>query len=393
MISLLFPALLSFGSGLLLVFSPAVRRLCDPFLPFFPWLVLICGLFLAWRFNRSRLAWTLLLLTAATIFLQFSGAEQQRALNLWLPLLLPLSLLIILLMPEKGFFTPTGMARPLLLILLGGAAALFQQLRPDLVSQMAGMHPAAWLHFDFLPLLPIVLTCGGSLLVSAIWCWRHPEPLETGLLTTQLLSLPALFHPSPLTAATWFGLAGLAPTLAIVEMSLQMAFRDDLTGLRGRRALNESLQRLGARYCVAMVDIDHFKKFNDRHGHDVGDQVLRMVAARLAGVGGGGRPFRYGGEEFAILFPGRGLDECLPELEELRREIEAARFTVRRRYLRPKKRPQHPKPAGNSSRQLKVTVSIGVAQRQRSMDPGMVIKEADKALYRAKKAGRNRVCR
>ncbi|PNU18763.1 GGDEF domain-containing protein [Geothermobacter hydrogeniphilus] len=392
MISLLLPTLLSFGSGLLLVFSSPARRLCDPFLPFLPWLVLVCGLFLAWRFNRSRLAWTLLLLTAATIFLQFSGVGQQMALNLWLPLL-PLSLLIILLLPEKGFFTMAGMARPLSLMLLGGAAALFQQLFPDFARQLAGMHPVAWLHPGFIPSLPIVLAFGGSLLISAIWCWRHPEPLETGLLTTQLLSLPALFHPSPLTAATWFGLAGLAPTLAIVEMSLQMAFRDELTGLRGRRALNESLQRLGARYCVAMLDIDHFKKFNDRHGHDVGDQVLRMVAARLAGVGGGGRPFRYGGEEFAILFPGRGLDECLPRLEELRREIEAARFTVRRRYLRPKKRPQHPKPAGNRNPQLKVTVSIGVAQRQRSMDPGMVIKEADKALYRAKKAGRNRVCR
>ena len=67
-----------------------------------------------------------------------------------------------------------------------------------------------------------------------------------------------------------------------------MAYDDELTGLPARRALNEALARLRGTYTVAMVDIDHFKRFNDEHGHDVGDQILRMVGARLAGVGGGG---------------------------------------------------------------------------------------------------------
>lgn len=80
----------------------------------------------------------------------------------------------------------------------------------------------------------------------------------------------------------------------------QMAFRDELTGLPGRRALNERMQRLGRNYVIAMTDVDHFKKFNDTHGHDVGDQVLRLVASRLSKVTGGGRAHRYGGEEFAL---------------------------------------------------------------------------------------------
>ena len=60
-----------------------------------------------------------------------------------------------------------------------------------------------------------------------------------------------------------------------------MAYHDELTGLPGRRALNEALLRVGSRYAVAMVDVDHFKHFNDAYGHEVGDQVLRMVAAQL----------------------------------------------------------------------------------------------------------------
>jgi len=109
--------------------------------------------------------------------------------------------------------------------------------------------------------------------------------------------LPALFS----------GAALLIMQLAVIQESHNMAFRDDLTGLPSRRALNEQLPGLGSRYAIAMVDVDHFKRFNDTYGHDVGDQVLKVVAARLMGVTGGGRPFRYGGEEFTVLFPGQ---EC-----------------------------------------------------------------------------------
>src|SRR3989442_15763061 len=82
----------------------------------------------------------------------------------------------------------------------------------------------------------------------------------------------------------------------------------------------------------------HFKRFNDTFGHDVGDQVLRMVAARLGTVSAGGKSFRYGGEEVAVLFPGKTADECLPALEELRTTVEETHFTLRGK-LRPRKKP------------------------------------------------------
>src|SRR4029077_13648145 len=87
--------------------------------------------------------------------------------------------------------------------------------------------------------------------------------------------------------------------------------------------------RLEDSYAVAVVDIDHFKKFNDTYGHETGDQVLRLVAAKLATVTGGGRAYRVGGEEFSILFPGKSVREVLPHLELLRSVIEGSQFHVR----------------------------------------------------------------
>jgi diguanylate cyclase (GGDEF)-like protein len=139
-----------------------------------------------------------------------------------------------------------------------------------------------------------------------------------------------------------------------------------------------------------MVDVDHFKRFNDRYGHDAGDHVLRLVAARLAQAPGGGTAYRYGGEEFALLFPGKGADDCLPHLEELRETVATSRFTMRRRF-RPRSKPSAPK--GRKTREaIVITVSIGVAERNnRQSTPDQVVMAADKALYRAKEAGRNRV--
>ena len=146
-----------------------------------------------------------------------------------------------------------------------------------------------------------------------------------------------------------------------------------------------------------MVDVDHFKKFNDTHGHDIGDQVLKLVAARLAEVGGGGIAFRYGGEEFSVLFPGSTLEEALPHLEAIRASIEGYSMAVRAPD-RPKSGEEGSKlrgggeKSGSPEKHLSVTVSIGACgPRKKSRAPAQVIKAADEALYRAKQGGRNRV--
>ena len=190
---------------------------------------------------------------------------------------------------------------------------------------------------------------------------------------------------------------GLMVILAILIDSHDMAYRDELTRLPSRRALNQGLLSLGQRYTIAMLDIDHFKKFNDKHGHDVGDEVLKMVASKIAHVDGGGKPYRYGGEEFTIVFSGKSKQQVAVHLESLRAAIEAYKMVVRQidrktditgskedREYRGKNDPKH--------KTLSVTISIGFAERSAiCKNPEEVIKAADQALYRAKDQGRNRV--
>jgi PleD family two-component response regulator len=170
-----------------------------------------------------------------------------------------------------------------------------------------------------------------------------------------------------------------------------------------------ALRRLQDPYSIAVADIDHFKRFNDSYGHDTGDQVLRLVATRLAQVTGGGQAFRCGGEEFMILFPGKRMGDVVDHLENLRITIENSQFRTRggdrRKSPRGPDRRNQPRSKRTGKAQairqldqpadpvsLSVTVSIGVASSARErFHPKSVLEAADKALYRAKANGRNRV--
>lgn len=186
-------------------------------------------------------------------------------------------------------------------------------------------------------------------------------------------------------------LSGLVLDIALIKDFYSMAYLDELTGLPARRALREELLKLGNNYSIAMLDIDFFKKFNDKYGHDIGDQVLQMVALMMKKTKGGAKVFRYGGEEFTILFSSKGVEEAAVYLDELRESIANRPFTVRSKN-RPKNKPE--KDVINKSSEgiekVKITVSIGVAEKKNNhKNANEVIKEADNALYKAKEKGRN----
>jgi GGDEF domain-containing protein len=199
--------------------------------------------------------------------------------------------------------------------------------------------------------------------------------------------------PGSVSSAPWpvfFSFSALFVLGGLYGMTWRRAYLDELTGMPGRRAFDESLRRLGRKYAIAMVDVDHFKRFNDRYGHQVGDQILRFIASRLKGVSFG-LAFRYGGEEFAIIMPGRKVHAVLPLLERLRQSIEAYKFTIRGENRPLCNPPQGARPS-DGQEQVGVTVSIGVAGRS-FLQPTAeaVLRTADEALYQAKRMGRNRV--
>jgi GGDEF domain-containing protein len=235
------------------------------------------------------------------------------------------------------------------------------------------------------------------------------KPVESGLLWALAASFVALrFGGVGRVPTGYFAAAAVILAGAVVETSYLLAYHDELTTLPSRRAFHDALLRLEPPYSIAMVDIDHFKRCNDTYGHDMGDQVLRMVASRLGRVTGGGSAYRCGGEEFAILFPGKTTAEVLYHLEKLRADIETSTLRLRgpdrrqqergpdRRNPRPRGRAQ----AGHAIRQLarastsetvSVTASMGVATSKAKASAEQVVQAADKALYRAKAAGRNRI--
>ncbi len=391
--SKLVPEVPILAAATLLVTLPSLRGPATGLATVFPFTVVAAALLLGWRFNRSRLVFAIALL-ALTEYLLLRGVDTARDRFFFhtLTFLLPINLALVALLPERGTLTPAGLVRWVLL----GVQAL-------VVVFLARSFPEKALKFLTTHLLParvtgwtpvqqpsiIAFVAIGALLTMA-WL-REPQSPVRGYFYACIAVFAALSSPAAGPGQEiWLASAGLILVIAVIEASYMMAYRDGLTELPGRRALNEALPRLSGQFSVAMVDVDHFKRFNDTYGHDAGDHVLRLVAARLAQAPGGGTAYRYGGEEFAVVFPGKGQDECLPHLEELREMVETHRFTMRRRF-RPRIKPKTDKER-KSRQAIMITVSIGVAERNhRNTSPDQVVQAADKALYRAKEAGRNRV--
>jgi two-component system chemotaxis response regulator CheY len=172
-------------------------------------------------------------------------------------------------------------------------------------------------------------------------------------------------------------LRGLNTELAAI------ARRDPLTGLANRRALQEDLEvlearvtRYGHRYCMAVLDVDHFKAYNDSCGHQAGDQILKTIAGTLSNqVRTGDSVYRYGGEEFLCIFPEQSLATGTQAVERMRIGLEQLAIP-------------HP---GSPSGVLTLSAGLAMLQPDDIRSASEVLEEADVALYRAKHLGRNRV--
>ena len=281
-----------------------------------PYALCLTGVLIALWFNRGRAFLTLLSLLIAfagfrIALLAGGDSFAARAAFTGVALFVPLNILVLLLLPERGIHYFRNY-RWLLLVLV---EVLFTAWIAS--SGITALSGTAWhsllnnwlIKADPVPLLGRLLMAI-AFVIALFELWTKRNPLDIGMAGALIAFFIACQWPqSEVVFSSFVSAAAAILLIAVLQESHRMAFIDELTGLPGRRALEEKLVALGPVYTIAMVDVDHFKKFNDTHGHDVGDHVLRMVGARLAEVGGGGKPFRYGGEEFSVLFPDQTVAE------------------------------------------------------------------------------------
>lgn len=331
-------------------------------------------LFLSWKINKPGLYFVIAMGFPLTLALVFSFREN-RFLDLQYLSRLALSLTPIVAL---GFI----LARD-----LPGFKKIayfkFLPLNGFLLPQLALVFLAAFGLVVFLnrdhKIKPFLKVVGISLVPFMVAIWAG---LKTGSQATDL----------SLHMVTAFTVICAIQLHAVFQMYWHRVYVDELTDIPNRRALDERLSRLSGEYAIAMMDIDHFKSFNDNYGHDEGDNVLRLVGSVLSKELGD-KVYRYGGEEFCALFMGVSAEDAYMYANKVRRKLAERDF-----YIRKPNSKREPTSAFDrrktkkNGKKVQITISIGLANpNKKSKTAADVVRLADQALYEAKRKGRNRV--
>jgi GGDEF domain-containing protein len=371
----------------------------DANLHILPYVIFGIGLALCWLFYNSREFNLFIILAVAYGALsQFfwskglAGYQKEFLLNL-LCILIPLNFLIFNFLKERGILNQYGIRR--LIFVVAQIIAAFWLVKTNqfgisnYISMDLLIHPLQ--DKTIINQSGQMVICVSLVVLVTHWLIR-PRQLRGAWILALIAVIVALhFVLNTQLATFYFMLAGLILLSGIIINSYNLAYKDELTQMPSRRALKQHLSSLGKTYTLAMVDVDHFKKLNDNYGHDVGDEVLKMLATHLLSVEGGGKAYRYGGEEFTIVFAGKDASTAIVYLDALRNKIASKPFIIRNKK-RPKKKSDKKPTISANTQKLSVTVSIGVAENQAKYDSTQdIMKSADNALYKAKKNGRNRV--
>ncbi|HEV2469762.1 MAG TPA: GGDEF domain-containing protein [Candidatus Sulfotelmatobacter sp.] len=384
-----------------------------PALDFLFYCGVIGGILLAWRFHSSRVFFCLMVLFLAVEAISvFAGRQHSlgaagivvlRA----VAVLVPADFALISLMQERGFTLGSVAPVAIFFFIESVVVIVLGENAEQFVSTSHARHISGSMA---LPEYAAFVIAGTAILLIVRFLFTR-KPVDGALFWSLLAFAQFLRYAGSAQFSTPYSATAVGIlAISIIENSYLLAYHDELTALPSRRAFNDALLRLQDPFSIAVVDIDHFKKFNDTYGHDTGDQVLRLVASKLGQVTGGGKAYRCGGEEFTILFPNKATNEVLDHIERLRLLIESSEFYSRgtdrrsvprgpdRRREGSASRPRRKADAirelskRTSPRSLSVTVSIGVAgSAGDEHDPNVIVQSADKALYRAKANGRNRV--
>ncbi|QOY52140.1 GGDEF domain-containing protein [Candidatus Sulfurimonas baltica] len=334
-------------------------------------------IWVSWHFNRNRFIFVIVPLLFMQIGFEYLGAAKATDLFLYVSLLYPLHILVFLLLRERGLFSIWGIFK-IVFFVVEITAVLYFIYYPN--AELLEMLKIKIFAISFYPLKDLSVAIGifVMFIMSALVIFNRLLMYNSSFLILTITFYGGLYFIKTqyVNDLSLLAISVIIFALLIRE-SYRLAFYDELTSLPGRRALVEDMAKLGIRYSLAMIDIDHFKKFNDTYGHDTGDEVLKMVASKLSNVTGGGKAYRYGGEEFVLLFPSKDSGESYTHTDILRDIIAKSPFKVRNK---------------ESFKEIYINISAGVVQKaSKESNPFTVMKRADNALYKAKKAGRNQV--
>jgi len=375
-INFILPLLIGVGFIFFNIYQENIPKYFLSIGPYLFYLLSIIVVAISWHFNRLKFIFALLPLVLLYISFGLLSKEHSTILYKLFSVVYPLHLLVFLLLQERGFFTIWGYLKILFFAIELGLIVWFIQFPNDLVLNLFHIKLFA---FNLFPLSDISVAIGIFVffIMLSITLFGHLLIYNTSFVVILITFYVGFYFVKvPHALEHSFIVISLIVLVLLVREAYRLAFYDELTSLPGRRALIEDMAKLGRKYSLAMVDIDFFKKFNDTYGHDTGDEVLKMVASKLANVGGG-KAYRYGGEEFTILFPSREIDESYIHTDILRETIATTPFIVRGK---------------KTTKRIFVNISAGVVQSDsKDSDPFDAMKRADNALYKAKQAGRNKV--
>lgn len=365
--------------------------------------------FLGWKLNQTRILFSSMLFIGIAYAMNYpnifsSWNIDAAGLNQIVSLALPLTLVIIFSLRESRFMDTANLKRlgwslvPLALLILWrarGPVSFGQIATLEIIPLPAGfLLPQVALIFFLLYFVGVAMEKDKKI---------KPFIFATGITMIPLLSaaregmvphgfIQELFSASGPTLHNVMAFAVICGIQlhAIFKMYWQRVYQDELTGIGNRRALDEYMATLSGEYALAMMDIDHFKAFNDTYGHDEGDNVLRMVGGLLHQELGD-KVYRYGGEEFCAVFEGFGSEDAFMFANKVRRKLEERVFHIRKTNSKKQKSSKSDrKKIKAKGKKVQVTISVGLASPVKSAKgPNDVIKLADQALYEAKDQGRN----
>ncbi|WP_455757211.1 diguanylate cyclase domain-containing protein [Sulfurimonas sp.] len=376
-VNILMPLLISLVFVIIIIYQANIPKIIFSLVPYIFYAISALIFWVSWHFNRNRFIFIIIPLVLMQVGFKYLGVDKATLLYIFTSIVFPLHLLIFLVLKERGLFSIWGIMKILFFVFEIAIVLYFIYFPHAIIKEFIDIKIFA---SSMYPLKDISVVIGIAVvfvLTMLVMFNRYLVYNSSFLIIAISFYSGLYFLKTP--HANEISLLAISVVIfaLLIRESYRLAFYDELTELPGRRALVEDMAKLGMKYSFAMIDIDFFKKFNDTYGHDTGDDVLKMVATKLSEVTGGGKAYRYGGEEFVILFPSVERDQAFVHTDLVRDIVSKSAFVVRNK---------------KGSKKIFVNISAGLVQNSsKDKDPFATMKRADNALYKAKKAGRNQV--